>query len=145
MESSNPLMPPAKQQRILIWRSEVASAISSAPAAPSLASSHTSTSLSSSTTPDEPSPSHTTPSRPRSLWKRLSSRFSSKHQKPLSPPLPGNLGDDRTAMYRNDNARLDLSDEGGLPEGSEDGKARGLREKQERLRRAAMLLSKEGF
>jgi hypothetical protein len=48
-------------------------------------------------------------------------------------------------MYRNDNARLDLSDEGGLPEGSEDGKARGLREKQERLRRAAMLLSKEGF
>lgn len=153
-------MPPAKQQRILIWRSEVASAIS-ANSAPSLASSHTSTSLSSAPLddPEEPSaasspanlhPPSPSPSRPRSLWKRLSSRFSgrgSNNSKPKEEgPLVG-LGVDRTAMYRNEGAaqaRLDLDEEGGLAERSSDG-ARGLKEKQERLRRAAKLLNQEGF
>lgn len=67
---------------------------------------------------------------------------------PKDDPLPGGLGNDRTAMYRNEgaaHARLDLDEEGGLPDRSDDGAARGLREKQERLRRAAKLLSQEGF
>ncbi|UZP33720.1 hypothetical protein NXS19_001536 [Fusarium pseudograminearum] len=78
----NPLMPPAKQERIHVWRTEVASALH-LPTAPSLSSS---VSSSSAATPDlDPDTSFATPpspagSRPRSLWKRLSWRFGPKRR-----------------------------------------------------------------
>lgn len=146
--SNNPLMPPAKQQRIMIWRNEVASALS-ANSAPSLASSHTSTSLSSTPLSDDVPDEHAAPSRSRpSLWKRLSSRFnprSRSRSRDKAAQLPAGLGADRTSMYRSEQAaqaRLE-GEEDGLRENSEDG-ARGLKEKQERLRRAARLLNQGG-
>ncbi|CAM1507249.1 Fc.00g068900.m01.CDS01 [Cosmosporella sp. VM-42] len=147
LPTNNPLMPPAKQQRILVWRNEVASALSTNPA-PSLASSHTSTSLSSDLEPPSP---NTTPSRPRSLWKRLSSRFTgrSRHADEMAPQMLDSEGGERTAMWRNEStihARLQAEGEEtvGLGDKSSEGGGRGLKEKQERLRRAARLLNQGG-
>lgn len=143
---SNPLMPPAKQERIHVWRTEVASALSLPLPydSPSLASS-----LSSSdheTSPECQSPS---PSRPRTLWKRLSWKFSSKKRSTTSPTATTpttDAGHDlgRTAMYRGleDRARRGdgLDEEPGILERDDDeAAARGLRGKQERLLRASTL------
>ncbi|SPJ82616.1 uncharacterized protein FTOL_10021 [Fusarium torulosum] len=147
---NNPLMPPAKQERIHIWRTEVASALH-LPTAPSLSSS---VSSSSAATPDfDPDTSFATPpspagSRPQSLWKRLSWRFGPKRRTAANmaaaaAELPP---DGRTAMYRGLENRTPRADdtmeaEGGILErDSEEGN--GLREKQERLARAARLLNR---
>ncbi|KAG5762904.1 hypothetical protein H9Q69_012361 [Fusarium xylarioides] len=146
----NPLMPPAKQERIHIWRTEVASALH-LPTAPSLSSSLSS---SSAATPDpDPDTSFATPpspagSKPRSLWKRISWRFGPKRRTAANmaaaaAELPP---DGRTAMYRGLENRVargeDVRDEEGgiLERDSEEGN--GLKEKQERLARAARLLNR---
>ncbi|KAF4453409.1 hypothetical protein F53441_3941 [Fusarium austroafricanum] len=145
----NPLMPPAKQERIHIWRTEVASALH-LPTAPSVSSSLSS---SSAATPDtDPDTSLATPpspagSRPRSLWKRISWRFGPKRRAAANmaaaaAELPP---DGRTAMYRGLENRTprgdDVEEEGGILErDSEQGN--GLKEKQERLARAARLLNR---
>ncbi|KAK7418221.1 hypothetical protein QQZ08_011324 [Neonectria magnoliae] len=144
--TANPLMPPAKQQRILIWRTEVASALSLP--APSLASSHSDESGDSySSAAASPGPGPSSPSRPRGFWKRLSWRFSSRHRDdPAASPDA-----ERTSMYREDRPRkgtasnhVDDDDEGGLPDkiSDDDRAGNGLRDKQERLQRAARLLNK---
>ncbi|KAF4340942.1 hypothetical protein FBEOM_5125 [Fusarium beomiforme] len=144
----NPLMPPAKQERIHIWRTEVASALH-LPTAPSLSSSLSS---SSAATPDpDPDTSFTTPpspagSKPRSLWKRISWRFGPKRRSAANMAAAAELPpDSRTAMYRGLENRMprghDATDEGGILErDSEEGN--GLREKQERLARATRLLNR---
>ncbi|KAF4447704.1 hypothetical protein FALBO_16912 [Fusarium albosuccineum] len=148
---NNPLMPPAKQERIHIWRTEVASALS-VPTAPSLSSSLSS---SSAATPDpDPdtsfglSPPSPATSRSRSLWKRISWRFGPKRRAAANAAaaaaeLPP---DGRTAMYRGLETRVPrvedmLDEEGGILERDSEGRANGLREKQERLSRAARLLN----
>ncbi|KAF7531601.1 hypothetical protein G7Z17_g13717 [Cylindrodendrum hubeiense] len=145
---ANPLMPPAKQQRILIWRTEVASALSLP--APSLASSRSSDSAASSSaaaaSPGPGSGPGPSPSRPRGFWKRLSWRFSSRHHRDGSVVSPGA---EPTAMYREarpqqaaggDDAHDD--DDMALPDKLSDEEAgSGLRAKQERLQRAARLLN----
>ncbi|KPM34002.1 hypothetical protein AK830_g12569 [Neonectria ditissima] len=149
--TANPLMPPAKQQRILIWRTEVASALSLP--APSLASSHSDESAdSSSSAAASPGPGPSSPSRPRGFWKRLSWRFSSRYRDdPAASPDA-----ERTSMYREDRPRKGTGshhvddddnddDEGALPDKISDdgaGNGNGLRDKQERLQRAARLLNK---
>ncbi|RGP75466.1 hypothetical protein FLONG3_5719 [Fusarium longipes] len=146
---SNPLMPPAKQERIHIWRTEVASALH-LPTAPSMSSSLSS---SSAATPDpDPDTSFATPpspagSRPRSLWKRLSWRFGPKRRAAANmaaaaAELPP---DGRTAMYRGMETREPrggdaMEEEGGILERDSE-RGNGLREKQERLARAARLLN----
>ncbi|KAF5245420.1 hypothetical protein FAUST_1795 [Fusarium austroamericanum] len=147
----NPLMPPAKQERIHVWRTEVASALH-LPTAPSLSSS---VSSSSAATPDlDPDTSFATPpspagSRPRSLWKRLSWRFGPKRRTAVNmaaaaAELPP---DGRTAMYRGLETREprggDMDEEGGILERDSE-RGNGLREKQERLARAAGLLNRDG-
>ncbi|CAG7556850.1 unnamed protein product [Fusarium equiseti] len=145
----NPLMPPAKQERIHVWRTEVASALH-LPTAPSLSSSLSS---SSAATPDpDPDTSFATPpspagSRPRSLWKRLSWRFGPKRRAANMAAAAAELPPDgRTAMYRGLETREPrgedvMEEEGGILErDSEQGN--GLREKQERLARAARLLNR---
>ncbi|KAM0563918.1 hypothetical protein ACHAPJ_000126 [Fusarium lateritium] len=146
---TNPLMPPAKQERIHIWRTEVASALY-LPTAPSLSSSLSS---SSAVTPDpDPDTSFATPpspagSRPRSLWKRISWRFGPKRRTAANmaaaaAELPP---DGRTAMYRGLETRTprgdDIDEEGGILERDSEG-GNGLKEKQERLARAARLLNR---
>ncbi|KAF5023938.1 hypothetical protein F66182_4018 [Fusarium sp. NRRL 66182] len=151
----NPLMPPAKQERIHIWRTEVASALS-LPTAPSLSSSLSS---SSAVTPDpDPDTSFATPpspagSRPRSLWKRISWRFGPKRRAAANmaaaaAELPP---DGRTAMYRGMETRTPRGDgmepEGGIldrdGDGDSEGGANGLKDKQDRLVRAARLLNRD--
>ncbi|RSL63487.1 hypothetical protein CEP53_004410 [Fusarium sp. AF-6] len=144
---NNPLMPPAKQERIHIWRTEVASALS-LPTAPSLSSSLSS---SSAATPDpDPdtsfglSPPSPATSRSRSLWKRISWRFGPKRRAAANAAAAAaELPEGRTAMYRGLETRgprgHDDMEEGGILERDSEG-ANGLREKQERLMRAARLL-----
>ncbi|KAI5466609.1 hypothetical protein BGZ63DRAFT_418379 [Mariannaea sp. PMI_226] len=153
----NPLMTPAKQERILIWRTEVASALSLP------TSSHSSDTSNSAASPlpedgvdgrpnllETDSPLSPTLSKGRGLWKRISWRFSRRRYTP-------SLGPDaqRTSMYRNDrpkaltregtNTNDGLNNEGdaGIVNrySEEDGGANGLRQRQERLQRAARLLT----
>ncbi|KAF4980122.1 hypothetical protein FZEAL_3786 [Fusarium zealandicum] len=143
----NPLMPPAKQERIHIWRTEVASALS-LPTAPSLSSSLSS---SSAATPDPdpdnsfaPSPPSPATSRPRTLWKRISWRFGPKRRAANAAAAAAELPPDgRTAMYRGLESRPSrgdgLEEDGDIADESQ-GAANGLKEKQERLLRAARLL-----
>ncbi|KAH7137158.1 hypothetical protein B0J13DRAFT_72323 [Dactylonectria estremocensis] len=140
---NNPLMPPAKQQRILIWRTEVASALSLP--TPSVASSHSSDSATSSTAAASPGPGPS-PSRRPGFWKRLSWRLSSRHSRDGSGLKPGA---EPTAMYRDDRPQQAVAgddihdeDDGALPDKvSDEGAGNGLRAKQERLQRAARLLN----
>ncbi|KAH7022543.1 hypothetical protein EDB80DRAFT_11536 [Ilyonectria destructans] len=140
---TNPLMPPAKQQRILIWRTEVASALSLP--TPSLASSRSSDSAVSSSAAASPGPGPA-PSRPRGFWKRLSWRLS-RHHRDDSSVSPGA---EPTAMYREDRPQQataggDAHDDDGvaLPDKiSDEGAGNGLRNRQERLERAARLLNR---
>ncbi|KAM5356229.1 hypothetical protein ACJ41O_002875 [Fusarium nematophilum] len=146
----NPLMPPAKQERIHIWRTEVASALS-LPTAPSLSSSLSSSSA--ATRDPDPdtsfalSPPSPAVSRPRSLWKRISWRFGPKRRAAVNAAaaaaeLPP---EGRTAMYRGLESRGpragDVNEDGIIADMESEGAANGLRGKQERLMRAARLLS----
>lgn len=158
VSSNNPLMPPAKQQRILIWRTEVASALS---LPTSSHSSDTTTTSIASPLPDDmmtinddamrPTPEQamlgsplsptTSSSKARSLWKRISWRFS-RHRR-----APSSLAPDaqRTSMYRNDRpvAMADEDEDAAFPDRNSDsgGAANGLRDKQDRMQRAARLLN----
>jgi hypothetical protein len=154
----HPALTASKQSRILIWRDEVASAadngdaVSSADGiAPSFTSSSTATTNSSSSTKSPPRSS-------RSLWKRLSRRLSIMTKG--SDALPSDVETSpQTAMYRDmpdavalaalnqanngpneaeQQQRADLAD---LEKEDSDSRRGGLKEKQERLERAARLLN----
>ncbi|KFA64212.1 hypothetical protein S40285_00803 [Stachybotrys chlorohalonatus IBT 40285] len=150
-------MSTSKQNRILIWRDEVASAADALDAessvngiAPSFTSSSTATTTSSASTTSPPR------SRSRNLWKRLSRRLSSIARGSDAPPSDAELSP-RTAMYRElpasaalaklnsaaaprDDGDLKVAEEMALDAESSNGRAGGLKEKQERLERAARLL-----
>ncbi|KAH6899007.1 hypothetical protein B0T10DRAFT_556296 [Thelonectria olida] len=151
--SNNPLMPPAKQQRILIWRTEVASALS---LPTSSHSSDTTTTSVASPLPDDitinddprPTPEHailgsplsptTSSSKARSFWKRISWRFS-RHRRGPSSLAPDAQ---RTSMYRNDRPIPVVDDlDGAFQDRHSDDGANALRDKQERMQRAARLLN----
>ncbi|KAM4059438.1 hypothetical protein HRG_011498 [Hirsutella rhossiliensis] len=136
------------QTRILVWRSEVASALdppdsphssASSPSVPSASSSSsatvTTTAASSSLLPQ--------PSRRRRFWRRIVRRLSARPDaRPgaLDPATGLAAGSDevvRTAMYRLDDP---FFDEVALGEPSSDGGRGALKDKQERLHRAARLL-----
>lgn len=174
----------SKQNRILIWRREVASALDDA-ASSAVSTTSSSSTVTTSTTPasanglppasaavnaDSPTSSFSSASsRRRALWNRLSRRLAIHHG-PESPATP--VESPRTAMYRDNppdaalegltvvdsapdrpegeaqaqaqpspNREAEVQEE--LPlgeESSSDGGGRGLRERQERLQRAARLL-----
>ncbi|KAH7326494.1 hypothetical protein B0I35DRAFT_136879 [Stachybotrys elegans] len=144
----HPAMSAAKQNRIMIWRNEVASALDPLEAdsvndiAPSSTAASTITSHSSSSTAASPPVS-----RPRSLWNRVSRRLSiftrssdAADADPIRSP--------RTAMYRDmvdpiaspSGPEAKRADEMLLGADSDEGRPGGLKEKQERLERAARLL-----
>jgi hypothetical protein len=165
-------MSSAKQNRILVWRREVASALDDAASTASSSSTITTSSAAGASNPsglpESPTSSFSSASsRRRALWSRLTRRFALQ-----SGPdsAAANAADSpRTAMYRD--TPLDAALEGltvvdsapdapapaaqpsPLPEpeaqeeeqplgaaSSSDGGGRGLRERQERLQRAARLL-----
>lgn len=135
----NPLMPPAKQKRILIWRNEVAYAISPLQSdTPSLASSSSHASSS-----DEPSLRAV--SRPRSLWRRLSSRLSvrsgSSRERKGQTDMYADEGNRQARMAGLlDEEDADMGDAMPLGEESSRDGGRGIKDKQDRLHRAARLL-----
>jgi hypothetical protein len=150
-------MSTSKQNRILIWRDEVASAADALDAessvngiAPSFTSSSTTTTTSSASTAPP------TRSRSRNLWKRLSRRLSIIARGTDAAPSDTDLSP-RTAMYRDlpasvaianlnaaaaprDDVDLNAAEDMPLGPESSNGRAGGLKEKQERLERAARLL-----
>jgi hypothetical protein len=195
---SHPSMSTSKQNRILIWRREVASALvedassnaansSNAASIPTSASTSAVTSTkptgtsgllptSTAVNADSPTSSFSSASsRPRALWKRLSKRLALHHGSDSAAATA--TESPRTAMYRDvppDAAALEgltvvdsvpdrpeaegeaqaqpspspeaqIQEEQQQPLGdgsSSDGADRGLRERQERLQRAARLLER---
>ncbi|KAM0255157.1 hypothetical protein ACHAQJ_006080 [Trichoderma viride] len=148
-----PLMSASKQNRILIWRNEVASASASC----TTASNYSAPSLVTTTTASSTSLSPTelaTMSRSSRLWHKVKTQFSGRVRRRSSaangdvpdfmmPPRKGDVT--RTAMYRNlrpGEPRPETGDEDIAP-GQESSNARGrsLWEKQKRLLRASRLLN----
>ncbi|RFU72425.1 hypothetical protein TARUN_9834 [Trichoderma arundinaceum] len=152
---ASPLMSASKQNRILIWRSEVASASASYTtasnySAPSLIT--TTTASSTSLSPSELA----TMSRSSRLWHKVKTQFSGKARRRSSvanadvpdfmmPPRKGDVT--RTAMYQNlrpGEPRPETGDEEVVPgQDSSNGRGRGLWEKQKRLLRASRLLNQQ--
>lgn len=147
--NTNPLMPPAKEKRILLWRNEVAYALVPQNDTPSLtsSSSHTSSSAASAASLRGA----------RGLWRRLSSRLSIRSSSSsrrgayadlCSPDGEVNgqarmagLVDDDDDDDNHHHAAMDEMVVPGQEHSSRDGGARGgLKDKQDRLRRAARLL-----
>ncbi|KAL7799099.1 hypothetical protein V8C37DRAFT_147608 [Trichoderma ceciliae] len=152
---TSPLMSASKQNRILIWRNEVASASASYTttsnySAPSLIT--TTTTSSTSLSPSELA----TMSRSSRLWHKVKTQFSGKVRRRSSvgngevpdfmmPPRKGDVT--RTAMYQNlrpGDPRPETGDEEVVPgQESSNGRGRGLWEKQKRLLRASKLLNQQ--
>ncbi|KAH6604663.1 hypothetical protein Trco_006370 [Trichoderma cornu-damae] len=150
-----PLMSPSKQNRILIWRNEVASASASCAtasnySAPSLIT--TTTASSASLSPSELA----TMSRSSRLWHKVKTQFSGRKRRRSSmangevpdvmmPPRKGDVT--RTAMYQNlrpGEPRPETGDEEAVPgQESSHGRGRSLWEKQKRLLRASRLLNQQ--
>lgn len=153
---------PSTQSRILIWRTEVASAVDAATSsaassdgilsAPSLAATTTTT-----TTTSSSSAVASTLSRGRRIWNRISRRLSGRSS---DSGAPGDISDllqqparrdepvIRTAMYRmaaqgaTTAVAAAENEDMVLGEGSSRGRGRGgLLETQDRLQRAARLLN----
>ena len=131
------------ERRILVWRSEVAA--SAVDDAASSAASSTGSSSDAATSIQRTHSAHRRGSSIGRLARRLVRRLSGA--KGIANDLSEDLADrpsPQTAMYR-----VPLPPAGGVDEGdmadtsSNDGKARGLKSKQERLERAARLLNKQ--
>ena len=157
--SSRPHISASKQTRILIWRSEVASALESVPLPLSpLSSSRSSSTTTTTTTGSASNLFHFPPltpaqpvSRRQRFWRRLSRSFSGGREPQLDDAERAEPA--RTSMYTAAVVALEavqagpeetpLDGEGDVMpgEGSSDGAGqRGLKEKKERLQRAARLL-----
>lgn len=153
---TGPLISASKQNRILIWRNEVASASASYTtasnySAPSLVT--TTTASSTSLSPSELA----TMSRSSRLWYKVKTQFSGKMRRRSSvangdvpdvmmmPPRKGDVT--RTAMYQNlrpGEPRPDTGDDEVVPgQESSNGRGRGLWERQKRLLRASKLLGQQ--
>lgn len=151
----------AKQARIDIWRNEVAILTIpdvARPGSPSSRSSATSPPSTSASSPSHSSssifsrPANREESRTRRIWRRLSRKLSGGGRQEDGSPggAQAKNGEDaivRTQMYRDErvdkvtDGRLQGNDDLAVPEESSEGNARGgLKEKQERLERAARLL-----
>jgi hypothetical protein len=148
-----PLMSASKQNRILIWRNEVATASVSCTAtsnysAPSLVT--TTTASSTSLSPSELA----TLSRSSRLWHKVKTQFSGRARRRSSaanadvpdfmmPPKKGDVT--RTAMYQTLRPGMpmpEISDEEVVPgRGSSNGHGHSLWKRQKRLLRAAMLVN----
>ncbi|OAA45503.1 hypothetical protein NOR_03292 [Metarhizium rileyi] len=147
------------QNRILIWRSEVASALddaaSSAASSTGIASSLSDTHSSAGNSLSQRLNGAGALSRGRRFWRRIARRLSGGRFGGLEDEQMDREPTVRTAMYRAPpppplpiDARgvTAVEDLVSLEEESSDGKAgaaRGLKEKQDRLQRAARLLDQE--
>ncbi|KAK1246820.1 hypothetical protein MKX08_000622 [Trichoderma sp. CBMAI-0020] len=144
------LMTAAKQNRIMVWRDEVASASASDPpasnySAPSLVT--TTTASTTSLTPSELA----TMSKSSRLWHKVKAQFTGKARRRSSvanadvpefmmPPRKGDVT--RTAMYQNlrSGDAKDVEEEVTPGQDSSNGRGRGLFSRQRRMIRASKLL-----
>jgi len=137
-----PHLPSHKQTRINIWRDEVASLIPQPrPPLSSAQSTTTTTSSSSHSTGTYPFAAAEDDAPPKkSIWRRITKRIRGKADEPVSGHVMNGL---HTEMYREELGawRTTAEPEAAVGDEVSEQGGRGLKDKQERLERAARLLT----